>query len=352
MAHIAKYTRADTGRILGHYDIERPHAYYKDDHIDRKRVDLNYTIGQSELSLQEQHAYCMERYKPFNRKDVVTMCDMVITLPEDVRTEDTYKFFQGVYGFMCDKFGVEDNQNIYTASIHDDEVKANGERTRIHGHYAFMPVTWNDKKQAYTCNAKQTITKDMLKSLHAELSAYMEKELGYHISIETGTTDRSLTVAQWNSLQKQKQAIRAELEAVEPDKGGLFRTRQLEQENKFLKEQALIQEKQSRLVPGIIKELDYYKSITQPIVKAEAILTEAQNRAAEMISHAKYEAEHMPLNKELEWADKVSKLEAENHKLTKELNGFKKFIKENDLIERFNEWVKEAQKALSRGRGR
>ena len=57
------------------------------------------------------------------RKDAVVMADVVVTLPENVRKGDEFKFFGFTYWFLIRKLGKE---NMMGGFVHRDEVRKDG----------------------------------------------------------------------------------------------------------------------------------------------------------------------------------------------------------------------------------
>lgn len=96
------------------------------------------------------------------------MCDWVVTLPTDVDAQDKARFFDAAYGYMVGLYGEE---NVVSSWVHMDEATP-------HMHFAFVPVTQDGR-----LSAKDVISRAHLNSWHEGLSDYVERELGYQVSV-------------------------------------------------------------------------------------------------------------------------------------------------------------------------
>ena len=65
------------------------------------------------------------------------MADVVVTLPENVRKGDEFKFFGFTYWFLLQKLGKE---NMMGGFVHRDEVRKDASPVRDHMHVPFTPI--------------------------------------------------------------------------------------------------------------------------------------------------------------------------------------------------------------------
>lgn len=148
MAHIAKYKAASCGHMLAHY--RRDASSLGRENIDPTRTKGNYTLGLDDRDgkvramngIEPNWATVEGRIEGVNkaakaagkravRKDAVVMADVVVTLPENVRKGDEFKFFGYTYWFLIQKLGKE---NMMGGFVHRDEVRKDGSPVRDHMH--------------------------------------------------------------------------------------------------------------------------------------------------------------------------------------------------------------------------
>lgn len=202
MAHIAKYKAASCGHMLAHY--RRDASSLGRENIDPTRTKGNYTLGLDDRdgkvramnSIEPNWATVEGRIEGVNkaakaagkravRKDAVVMADVVVTLPENVRKGDEFKFFGFTYWFLLQKLGKE---NMMGGFVHRDEVRKDGSPVRDHMHVPFTPIV--DGRFNY----KKMCPRAFYQSLHKELGDYLEKQMGYRPEVELGDETRALRV--------------------------------------------------------------------------------------------------------------------------------------------------------------
>lgn len=187
MAHLGKYTRADTGHLFAHYerkkDDEGHYIKFGNKEIDTSRTYLNYNLApKRDMS---QYAYLKKRLedvKCLNRKDVNVMCDWVVTMPQDLRylhPEKQEEFFKETYKFLANQYG---EQNVLSAYVHLDE-------TTPHMHFSFIPVVKDKKKGIYKVSAYQLFNKTTLQKFHPALKAHLERTLKVECNVLNGATE-------------------------------------------------------------------------------------------------------------------------------------------------------------------
>ena len=183
MAHVMKLTKGALGHMLKHYerakDQEGNYVKFGNQDINTALSGMNYNLApkrditQGEFIKKRcQEVYCM------NRKDVNVCCSWIVTAPKDLKENDLPDFFAKTYDFLQNRYGKD---NVVSAYVHMDE-------TTPHIHFAFVPVTYDKKKERYKVSAFEVITKKDLQSFHSDLEKHISKELGYEIGILNGAT--------------------------------------------------------------------------------------------------------------------------------------------------------------------
>ena len=202
MAHIAKYKAPSVGHMLAHY--RRDESSLGRENIDPTRTKDNYTLGLDDRDgkvgamdgIEPNWATVEGRIEGVNkaakaagkravRKDAVVMADVVVTLPENVRKEDEFKFFGYTYWFLIQKLGKE---NMMGGFVHRDEVRKDGSPVRDHMHVPFTPIL--DGRFNY----KKMCPRSFYQTMHGELGDYLEKRMGYRPEVELGDETRAMRV--------------------------------------------------------------------------------------------------------------------------------------------------------------
>jgi len=215
MASIAKYKKSSVGRLFLHNNrSESDGIEHANDGIDNSRTHENYHIKNGKVEdYQERLA---EVFVP-DRKDIVVLCEVVVTMPKNVKTEDERKFFCSVYNFYCTDFG---EKNIVNAVVHKDEGTP-------HMHLDFIPVIagdysyeitnpfyekmekWKEQHEGEEVErvcAYALLTRDYFNTMHNRLSDYVKHDLGYEVSIMNGATEHgNYSVLKLKALTLKKQ---------------------------------------------------------------------------------------------------------------------------------------------------
>lgn len=153
----------------------RLNANYGNENIDPERSRLNYFLGACSDPVGEVRSK-LDALPRKPRKDAVVLFCWVVTAPKDLRPCDSGRFFDSVYRFLCNRYG---EGNMISAAIHRDE-------TNDHGHFASMPITEDGR----LC-AKEVLNRSELKRFHGDLSAWVERDLGYRVSVELDDSQRA-----------------------------------------------------------------------------------------------------------------------------------------------------------------
>ena len=215
MASIAKYKRSSTGRLFLHNNRKEDDGIeHANDGIDNSRTHENYHIKKGDT--EEFQNRIAEVFVP-DRKDIVVLCAIIVTMQKNVKPEDEKKFFCSVYDFYCNDFG---EKNIINAVVHKDEGTP-------HMHLDFIPVIKGDYSYEITnpfyeqmekwkelhegeevervC-AYELLNREYFNSMHPRLSAYVEKDLGYEAEILNGATEHgNYSVLKLKALTLKKQ---------------------------------------------------------------------------------------------------------------------------------------------------
>lgn len=137
MASHKKFKADVAYKILRH--IEREPYIYKNKDVDISRSHLNKVL------MDRGYDYYKKRLSQIhhtNRKDLVTLCGVVVTLPKTLNyltIEDQDYLFLRITDFLMDRYG---NNNSINAIVHRDEAG------QPHLHFTFIPVTKNDNVNA------------------------------------------------------------------------------------------------------------------------------------------------------------------------------------------------------------
>lgn len=194
--HIAKYTRAQTGAILSHYENNEYRRHSSS--VDPLRTHLNvcYQIdgnskrGQERLTelLNRDDVYCSPR------KDVKVLFDTVITAPQNLPKDREAEFFNHAASFIYNRFS---QAAMISINLHYDENSfydkngINKGAVRPHAHIAMCPTVWDEKKQRWKVSAKETITKENLVTLHQDFKEFIDRAMGLDLEILDGATSEA-----------------------------------------------------------------------------------------------------------------------------------------------------------------
>lgn len=139
MAHLRKFTLAESGHMFAHY-ARTPKKYANSD-VDSSKSHQNYNMAPDRPQMDHLKKLLAE-VDHKERKDLVTMFDWIVQVPQDL-SEDMYDtFFKLVYQFSVDRYGKQSGlpnpeDAVISAYCHFDE-------TTPHCHLAFAPITMVD----------------------------------------------------------------------------------------------------------------------------------------------------------------------------------------------------------------
>ncbi len=197
--HLQKFNQGSGTRIIAH--VERDRKTKTESNIDYTKTKDNYSLFDCNLNLYKEK--CKELVK---RKDAITLCDVVLTLPESMKYEPIRKqqmFFMDALEGIIKHWG---GQPIF-AEVHMDE-------TTPHLHYGFMPI--KDGK----LQAKNIVTRQALKTFHGAVEEHIHAKGWKDVFLqeqdeEQREINHALGIATKSLSEFRKDAIEANSEKVE-----------------------------------------------------------------------------------------------------------------------------------------
>lgn len=215
MASVMKLKSNEYGGLLKHNNrLENDGVEHSNETINPAKTYMNYHLKKG--TSENVKSRLDEIFKVPN-KNAVVMCEWVITIPSNVKSEDERAFFEAVYDYFSSDLGEE---NIINAVVHKYEATP-------HIHIDFVPVV----KGEYVCEhsnngvhtalmqwkethsgelerlcAKDVITRNYLMSTHPKLNKFVDEKLGYPVAILNGATangNKSITALKLQELQKE-----------------------------------------------------------------------------------------------------------------------------------------------------
>ena len=245
MAAFEKYTDNAVIYEMRHNTRENPRPPKNVD-IDSDRSEYNYALhpadrGSTARENKDYYNQRMQEVYHYNRADVKTACQWVITAPKDLPPEQEEDFFRETYAYLNSLYGEE---NVLQAVVHYDEGIKNETGEIIAGqphlHYMFVPVIENKgymkpnksgnittaaTYQEKVC-ADQLINKKHLQSFHPDYQKWLD-ERGIHCTVHSGVTGgKNRTVDELKYTTRELEKAKA-------------RVSELEKENEILKERVL-----------------------------------------------------------------------------------------------------------------
>ncbi|MHB0802310.1 plasmid recombination protein [Bacillus thuringiensis] len=194
-----------------------------------------------------------------------------------------------------------------SANVHNDE-------TRLHMHFAFMPVVWDEKKQREKVSAKEVLTRKDLKTFHQDLDKFLKKGYEQKIEKQMQSVDKELKskkneLLNWSEALPQKFNLKVKgkemkTEVVDTGIKGLFKKETVEKPTGNW----IVSDNEMRRMQKVLRDANFVKEDYERLQRTDLVKE----------------------NKELH--DKVDSL----------VDGYVKAIKENtDLYEKNRELCKE-----------
>ena len=198
--HVEKYEKTAVGHLLKHYDRTCEHIGNKD--VERSKSSLNYNLCEREQGAFAYYQKRLSEVKCQNRKDVKTLCDWVITLPQKNFTErGEREFFKVAYKELCRRDG---SDNVISAWVHRDE------KGQPHMHFCFIPVVIDKKKGILKVSAKEALNKAELCTIHKDMEKVMEATFKRDVGILNGATkngNKTITELNTEELKKEVKSL-------------------------------------------------------------------------------------------------------------------------------------------------
>lgn len=145
MASIIKVT-ADSGgvaRLLRHNNRNASYHSRSNPDIMPQLSNRNYSLAPDRpWSAEEQYKYRLNEVYLYKRKDVVTMAEVVCTLPKNISLDDEEaqrEFFQQTYNYLSERYGGPDEENVVSCCVHMDEGKRRPVLNRFTGEPELNP---------------------------------------------------------------------------------------------------------------------------------------------------------------------------------------------------------------------
>ena len=171
MAHLKKNTRGSVKGLSTHF--ERKTDNHSNEEIYVSRSHLNKDLMQDNSDMISRFDERLENVYCMKREDVKALGTWVVTLPDELKNEkqnNQNKFFEETKEFLDKRYGKE---NVVCAVVHYDE-------TTPHLHYAFIPVTFDEKKQREKVSAKEVLNRKDLQTFHDDLDKHLKEKLPFY----------------------------------------------------------------------------------------------------------------------------------------------------------------------------
>lgn len=207
MAHVQKFSKSAVAGLSSH--IERKTLNHSNEDINTDKSHLNYDLCEKEGNMNERLSDRLEDVHCLNRADVKVMADWILTLPQNLKEipeESQKQFFEQSYEFLSDRYGKE---NVLSAMVHNDE-------TTPHMHFAFTPVTFDEKKQHNKVSAKEVLTRQDLKTFHQDLDKHLKEKIP---EIYQGgvLNDKTYPVKDMAELKKFSKELERDIDSVKAE---------------------------------------------------------------------------------------------------------------------------------------
>ena len=198
------YTKTEVveknGKQVLLFDRPKDHEGQNMDWTDKRICDIVEAKRQERLS----------QVKVLNRGNVKHVVSLVFTVPPEVPPTDQKKCLFQVMAYTVRKFGVE---NFLCGTLHFHEKTS-------HITVDFVPVVKDKETGQDKCCAKEVVNIQMLRAFHGELGQYLDKVMGYHVSVENGKTRKNGHSINWlkeTTFKSEKERLKAEKKELESE---------------------------------------------------------------------------------------------------------------------------------------
>lgn len=325
MAHVQKFTRGAVGGLSSH--IERKTENHSNKEIDIERTHKNYDLCEKEGDMLSRYQERFDDVHCLNRADVNVMADWIVTLPEELNESpegSQKRFFEETYDFLSERYG---EKNVLSGFVHNDE-------TTPHMHFAFMPVTYDEKKQREKVSAKEILNRNELKSFHQDLDNHLKERIP-QIYQKGVLNDKTIGIDDVPTLKKHSKEIEQLKEGMEEKKNIL---------NKQLKEVVQLEGKASNIYDTREKLDEFENKLGRTILGKKIMTSEDFNELKKIVTSVQKSG--------LKSTHIAGKLEKENSNLYKDLNNTteklksvnehrKELIQDKKILESKNEHLKD-----------
>lgn len=182
MAHMRKIKMSEAVHLCKHYERNSNIRSYGNSDVDMSRSCENYNLAPdrgNQISYIKSKLQDIDHVK---RKDLVVLCDLIITIGDGTPIEYQELFFKTAYDWAIRRYGEKSGLNedvIVSAYTHLDE-------TTPHMHIAILPVIMDSDGKQRFC-AKEFFDRKELKSLHDDLQHAIENA-GVPGTVKNGKT--------------------------------------------------------------------------------------------------------------------------------------------------------------------
>lgn len=176
MASVKKLTHVAVRNLLRHHDREILNNSNKD--IDDDRSYNNYELINRDVHSWDYYQNRKAELNCYNREDVKTMCEWVVTAPQNMPETYQREFFQKTVEFLNERYGAD---NCIKATVHMDEAQA-------HLHYDFIPAAPDLKHGGYKICANDILNRSEMRNFHPQFQKFMDEQGIPGAQVHTGVT--------------------------------------------------------------------------------------------------------------------------------------------------------------------
>lgn len=176
MASVKKLTHSAVRNLLRHHDREIQNNSNKD--IDNERSDNNYELMSREIHPWDYYNQRKAELYCYNRENVKTMCEWVVTAPKNMLVEYQREFFEKTVEFLNNRYGTD---NCVRATVHMDEAQP-------HMHYDFIPAVSDPKHGGFKICANDVLNRHEMRNFHPQFQKFMDEQGIPGAKVHTGVT--------------------------------------------------------------------------------------------------------------------------------------------------------------------
>lgn len=205
MAHVEKYKKSQVFGLLRHNCRGKKVFGKEADEHSNKNIRPDLTKYNDVLDVNPDFRKRLDEIYIYgkngkNADKINYLCSWVVTAPKNLKKQDRKNFFKAVDKFLHNRYGVK---NCVCSVVHYDEATP-------HLHYTFIPVMYDVKKKREKLCADDVISRKDLTTFHADLSKFVESELGYAVDITNGATKNgNKTITE---LKKENEQLNVDIE--------------------------------------------------------------------------------------------------------------------------------------------